>query len=1182
MNRVKQWLKYYRASLIDGAIKPKNNIFESCLDRETICLERIDSSEIEGLQSKCDHKLFVIKDKNGDKEIEWGTIQIAPVFIVNEFEHTKNRDGDSVGRHYPFWISARVNKDGILQPPAEGEIPTFMRPYLAPNPQDLPTIAEMDKLDEVLSSNIMSVSNDNWLEYWSSCEAFFKNVTGKDFQDFHNDKVRFGFCVYGDINTTQNIRNLYDQLLDETCEPKNELMQILLSEKEESQNKELNIKSEAGSRRLIYLNKNHYGQMRCDFPLSRSQRAAFAEYLEDVNNKVFAVNGPPGTGKTTLLQSIIANNVVMPVLNAEKPMLMIGCSTNNQAITNILDSMQFENDNENDILSKRWLPDISAFGLYLTSSQNNRSDQKNYQQATNNFLNDGFLGYVDQKDRVPEFETYFIAQAVQMFGMNPNTKLLKIKKILKENIETVKRAINNALDRTASYEDIPETLKLHSFESKKALEDKISEMRKTISDETNFGNLLNRITEELSKCYNELPFLIKYLPFKFCKRYRSNKFKLIINSIIKYITSNLIFHKYFHVVAEIDRLKLESSNKLADLKTTLNCLSTLKQDISEREKNYQTIFDSWSKEHKVRWDDIIKKISDYNDLPADEITAAKLDISYRYDLFWLCVHYREAEYIEAVAHKTDGNYERKKDEYEQKLRRLARITPLFISTFHSLPRFSNYYGQQHGETYYRDLYDLMIVDEAGQVAPEVAVASFALTKKILAVGDVNQIEPVSGVTDRVDFINAQKYGLLTTNEQFDALSNLGFMASECSLMQLVKKSCPYRFTFGNGKTDKGAYVLEHYRCLDDIIRYSNEYVYNGCLDLLGGQKHDKSHSLPPMGYIHVNGTDEQNNGSRQNDLEARVIAEWLFCNYKSIEGAYGKEIGEVLAVIAPFAAQIRLIRKYAKERLGEKTCSTLTIGTVHSLQGAAREVVLFSTVYGKYNGRMFFDLKNKYNMLNVAITRAKHSFIVFGNMQILQPHQNTPSGNLGKVLFSKEEYNLDQEFIYSSQKIYKDKPTYKVMRITTLDKHRKCLQYCFEEAEKRLLIFSPFISKTAITADRVSDFIKTAIERGVCVIIVTDEYLDMANGQLKESAESGRNILRETGAKLIVYKGIHNKTICVDDKLLIEGSFNWLSSVRDENSPYCRKETSVMLQGDGVNDLINNILSDFKIDDLQP
>lgn len=62
------------------------------------------------------------------------------------------------------------------------------------------------------------------------------------------------------------------------------------------------------------------------------------------------------------------------------------------------------------------------------------------------------------------------------------------------------------MDRTASYEDIPETLKSHGFESKKALEDKISEIREAISDEKDFCDVLNRITEELSGCYNGLPF----------------------------------------------------------------------------------------------------------------------------------------------------------------------------------------------------------------------------------------------------------------------------------------------------------------------------------------------------------------------------------------------------------------------------------------------------------------------------------------------------------------------------------------------------------------------------------------------------------------------------------------------------------------------------------------------------
>lgn len=1182
MNRVEQWLKYYRASLIDGAIGPKNNIFESGVDRRTTSLERLEASEIEGLQSTCNGRLFLVKDKDGDKEIEWADIQIAPVFIVNEFEHTKNRYDDS-GRHYPFWISARVNKTGVLRPPTEIGIPTFMRPYLSPNPQDLPTIAEMDKVDSVLPGATINASDDSWSEYWVSCEEFFGNVTGADYQSFHNDRVRFGLCVYGDRDMTHNIRRLYDQLLDEDCEPENELMRVLLAEKEEAENKELNPEGGIAQRRAIFLNKYHYGQMRCDFPLSRSQRVAFAEYLDGENSKVFAVNGPPGTGKTTLLQSIIANNVVIPVLKGEGPLLMVGCSTNNQAITNILDCMQSGDADSESVLTQRWLQDVTAFGLYLSSSQNNRPEQLGYQQATRNSLDDGIVGMLDQKDRAPEFEKYFIEKAASLFGLSSGVKLTKVKKTLKDKIDAARHTVDDILDKVSAYVAIPEWLASLGFESEEVLAAKIAEVRHAITNEEDFRSTLIRIEGELAECYKRLPLYIKYFPFGFCKRYRSNKFQLIIDPVVEHIAPDLLPHKYLHLIAELDRLKLVSTKKQTEATKKLKQLTCLSDDLARRKQNFQMAFDSWTEEYHARWAKVIERTPDYKDLPADEITAAKLDVSLRHDLFWLCVHYREVEYIELVSQKITGRPERWKVDYEKKLRRLARITPLFISTFHSLPRFSTYYGREHGETFYRDLYDLMIVDEAGQVAPEVAVASFALTKKILAVGDVKQIEPVAGVTDRVDFANAKKYELLTSDEQFDVFTDLGFIASECSLMQLVKKSCPYRFTFGNGTSDKGAYLLEHYRCLDDIIRYSNDYVYNGCLDLQGGVAHTKNHSLPPMGYIHVRGCDEQTNGSRQNDLEARVIAEWVLNNYKGLEEAYQKDIGEVLAIIAPFAAQIRLIRKYVREFLGERMCAKLTIGTVHTLQGAGREVILFSSVYGKYNGSMFFDRRNKYNMLNVAVTRAKHSFIVFGNMQIFQPQLNTPSGDLAKVLFSKEEYNLDQDFIYSSERIYANTKTYNVLRIATLDKHRGCLAYCFEQAKKRLLIFSPFISQAAITADKVASLIETAVSRHVSVEIVTDEYLDVIKSEkrLKPLAESGRNTLIRAGAKLIVYKGVHNKTICVDDKLLIEGSFNWLSAVRNEKSLYCRKEASVMLQGDGVAKMISTIVSDFNLDEAK-
>lgn len=316
-------------------------------------------------------------------------------------------------------------------------------------------------------------------------------------------------------------------------------------------------------------------------------------------------------------------------------------------------------------------------------------------------------------------------------------------------------------------------------------------------------------------------------------------------------------------------------------------------------------------------------------------------------------------------------------------------------------------------------------------------------------------------------------------------------------------------------------------------------------------------------------------------MEARAITEWIYQHRAKIEKAYGRDVGMVLAVIAPFRAQIDLIGRYMKEWFGEKDCPRITIGTVHALQGAGREIVIFSSVYGQDNSLMFFDLRNKYNILNVAITRAKHSFIVFGNMRIFQPHRNTPSGNLAKVLFAKAEFNLSQDFIYASERIYKSTDEYNVIHLSTLERHVDCLKYCFQQVKKRLLIFSPFISISALQSDGITDWIRQAIgQRNVDIRIVTDEQMDKQGNKLKEAALKGRQALSEAGARVIVYQGVHNKTICMDDSLLVEGSFNWLSAARDKNSLYCRKEASVFITGGKVKEMIEKVVADFMLEDI--
>ena len=63
------------------------------------------------------------------------------------------------------------------------------------------------------------------------------------------------------------------------------------------------------------------------------------------------------------------------------------------------------------------------------------------------------------------------------------------------------------------------------------------------------------------------------------------------------------------------------------------------------------------------------------------------------------------------------------------------VTPCLVMTFYMLPKqFVAYNGEK--SVYLYHLIDLLIVDEAGQVSPEIAAGAFSLAKKALVVGDV--------------------------------------------------------------------------------------------------------------------------------------------------------------------------------------------------------------------------------------------------------------------------------------------------------------------------------------------------------------------------------------------------------------------------------------------------------------
>lgn len=68
-----------------------------------------------------------------------------------------------------------------------------------------------------------------------------------------------------------------------------------------------------------------------EYPLSESQREAVNHFHFLKDGDVLAVSGPPGTGKTTLLQSIVADMLVSHALVEDPPPVIVATSTNNSS-----------------------------------------------------------------------------------------------------------------------------------------------------------------------------------------------------------------------------------------------------------------------------------------------------------------------------------------------------------------------------------------------------------------------------------------------------------------------------------------------------------------------------------------------------------------------------------------------------------------------------------------------------------------------------------------------------------------------------------------------------------------------------------------------------------------------------------------------------------------------------------
>lgn len=995
---MKQITRYFRNAVLassQGVIDYKKEHFE------TIMWEEVKAGKINN------ETLKAIWEKVGDKEDdEKGKVQSKNVIIALKTIATEFLDGGYTDNTIEeltsiLFLPAKIDFNGFLYQP-DDKYPWIPREFLEPmiEPQiAIGTSADYDDFWEETTDQRNQI--DSWEKYLAYAIDMYNWITKSDFAlDYIEEKkikTDGKFYIFEDstIDATFNILQLYNELLQN----KENLLYSKMTNGKIETSKLLCGKLDCQKM------KCHVGQMGGEYPLSPSQREAINCFQEIGEGEVLAVNGPPGTGKTTFLQSVVANMYVEAALRGEKAPVIVATSTNNQAVTNIIESFAKINSIGIKNLERRWITGVNSFSVYYPAiGKIKEAKEKGYQYTSVN--GGGFVDEVETEENRESAETLFYSEYCEYFAENINSLEIckakihsELKKLDEQRVACIGKLeeVKNIIGAETCSEYIS------NLERKvQDVEQEINRLALQKEQAKQRGEELKNRQKEWRQSYDSLPWYIRLFKFLPCfkKKITAWSFDFMAYEELSFLNRSMsieeIEEKYYQCIEDNDMVYRKI---ISDEMSVEEVRRKLKDEYDYYAKVLQEI------------EEILLKFSVYKVSVSEGDFIHRFDIEQvnnsldkvRYAEFWLAVHYYEVLWLIEENPITD---KQKGKTFENVLdnmyHRIAMLAPCMVMTCFKLPQQFWAYDNNDKKHYYMyDYIDLLIVDEAGQISPEIGMPAFALAKKAVVVGDECQIPPVWGNQRALDVAMAIGNKVISVKEEFGKLEENGLNCSQSSVMKIASLSCPFE------KYGKGLFLSEHRRCYNEIIQYCNDLVYNGNLEPLRGYAEKNKNNalsgwLPPMGHKQIETLYSRRvSGSRENLEEAKAIVEWLKKNYDAIVYKYKKiekdeevDQSNIIGVITPFKRQSVVIRQLIKKQLPQIS-HNISVGTVHTFQGAERKIIIFSSVYGSEDGCYFIDANE--SLMNVAVSRAKDSFLVFGDRGCLKGNGKSASGLLKRA-----------------------------------------------------------------------------------------------------------------------------------------------------------------------------------------
>ena len=1146
-------MRYWRDCLADGGLGKGRFEAEDLPPRNS---KRLELSAKELKAGRLDEQTLKRLFSMLDEEVEVAHIRFWPLLFSRRTSHGTSRMDGLPGHVAPIVATARVTRQENRIWPVRT---VLARDVLEPLGARMFSIGRVEDLDTFLTESPFRAPGEDephermWERYSQDCRRLRQDVTGGwpgDEDEYEHSRKGLIELAGDTAATVRNIVALYDTALE--AKPGIPLLQTYATPEAR--------RSEAALDRPYKL-ATLLGHSTDGFPLAESQRDVLAHLAVVREGEILAVNGPPGTGKTTMLLSAIAGEWVRAARADRDPPVIAASSANNQAITNIIDAFKENFTYGRGPFAGRWLPGIKSFGLYLPAFRRENEARGKYQtesfftcRETVQYVLEAKKEYLSRAQAaLPELEVIDVQRAVRALHTRIDGEARKL-----EAADAARATL------LAARADVARLLGDSPEEALEALEaDRDQCARQDSAAQSLLADWKAYLAEE-SVWLALLSFLG---PVARKRRARARHF--LEGAGYGATETDL----------RIDSVERELDRRINDCRKRLRAAAAA----ADRGRTAMVELLRAREEFAVTAGAIGAGHADPGDAVAQERAA---DVGIRFHLFLLATHYWEGRWLlEAERLLPDIDREQKKTgktTVVPRWRRRMMLTPCMVATFAMLPEKLTV--SRHGDggfhkDYLFNFLDLLIVDEAGQVPPDIAGAAFALAKKALVIGDTRQIEPIPQIPKFIDIANLVERGLLPENhseEDLDRIEDSGLTASGGSAMRIAQRACRYR---PEPELDGGLWLFEHRRCYDEIVAYCNALCYRGKLEPRRGAAPKTGRaaegSIPgSLAYLHVSGLCMAVGGSRRNIVEARTIAVWLATAREELEAAYGcRKLEQIVGVVTPFARQAREIQGACRAQgIAVSGRGGMTVGTVHALQGADREIVIFSPTYSKHDDGGFID--GSPSMLNVAVSRAKDAFLVFGDMDLFSTARpGSPRRLLGEFLFARPENAMAFDALERDDLA---RPGHDIRTLRDARDHDAFLLDLLGNAgSAKVSIVSPWIVVPTMEGAGILPALEAARKRGMEIDVYVDPELNSeADGNGISNFDRARSALRAIDVELNLVRQLHSKIVFADQQLLSVGSFNWLSARRAGD--YARHETSLVYTGPHLSDEIEVIAASLK------